>query len=144
MASSGLLTKTLYVVYSPIHATCPTYLTLLDLITLTILCKQQLMTLHIILTPNILLGTLFSNTIGLCSYLNVTGKASLTPIQNSRKLMLIIFSPLYSQTANGKTTHSRPNGSRCSPNSTCSLISSCMQFRFARVIHKYIKLHQQY
>jgi len=46
---SCLLTKTLYVLFSPIHATCPIYL--LDLITVTILCVQQIMKRHIILTP---------------------------------------------------------------------------------------------
>jgi hypothetical protein len=39
--SSGFSTKTLYtLVVFPVHATCPTHLILLDLITRTILCEQ--------------------------------------------------------------------------------------------------------
>jgi hypothetical protein len=62
---------------SPICATFPTYIILLDLITLIILWSSLLCNfLHptvnsSLLGPNILLSTLFSNTLNLCSSLNM-------------------------------------------------------------------------
>jgi hypothetical protein len=82
---SGFPTKTLYTpLPSPIHATCHTHLILLDSITRTILGKEYrpfssslCNFLHSLVTssllgPNILLGTLFSNTLSLRSSLNVS------------------------------------------------------------------------
>jgi len=73
---------------SPIHSTCPAHLILFDLITQIIfgdeyrslsssICRflHSPVTLSL-LSPNILLSTLFSNTLSLRSSLNVSNRAS--------------------------------------------------------------------
>ena len=78
---------------SPIRATCPAHLILLDFITRTVLGEEYKSLsssfcsfLHSpdissLLGPNILLSTLFSNTLSLSSSLSVSDE----PIQNKRK-----------------------------------------------------------
>jgi len=82
---SGFPTKTLYnPLSSPTHATCAAYLILLDFITRTILGEEYRsfssslrILLHSLVTssllgPNILLNTIFSNTLSFLSSLNVS------------------------------------------------------------------------
>ena len=81
---SGFLTKTLYIpLSSPIRATCTTHLILLDFITRTIFGEEYISfssalcnLLHSpvtssLLGPNILLNTLFSNTLSFLCYFSI-------------------------------------------------------------------------
>jgi hypothetical protein len=95
--------------FSPIRATCPTHLILLDLIIPIILSEENKLCssswcsfLHPPVTsppfgPNVLLSTLFSNTLSLCSSLNVRDHVS-HPYRTAGKI-IVIFWPLHSSTA---------------------------------------------
>jgi len=98
---SGLPTKTLYTpLLSPIRATCPAHLILLYFITRTILGERYRslsfslcsflhspVTLSL-LGPNIPLNTLFSNTLSLCSFLNVSDQVS-HPYKKTGKITVL-------------------------------------------------------
>ena len=85
---------------SPIRATCPAHLILLDFITRTILGEEyrwfsfSLWTLlhspvtSSLLGPNILLNTIFSNTLGFLSSLNVSDQVS-HPYKTTGKIIVL-------------------------------------------------------
>jgi len=65
------------------HATCLIHLTLLDFLTRTVFGEaphyaifSSLLPFPAFLCPNILLSTLFSNTLNICSFLGVTEQVS--------------------------------------------------------------------
>jgi hypothetical protein len=103
---SGFSTNDLYVVvFSSIRATCPTHLILIDFIILIVLgeeYKSRSSSLCSFLYPpvisnlngpDILLSTLFSNTLILCSSLKVRDQAS-HPYRTTGKI-IILYIPVY-------------------------------------------------
>jgi hypothetical protein len=101
---SGFPTNILYsFLFSPIRATCPAYLILLDLIIL----RRKVQVLKLLVTQfcptschfvcllsKFLLSTLFSDTLSLCSSLNVREQVS-RPYRTTDRIILFMF--LYSR-----------------------------------------------
>ena len=114
--------------FSPIHATCPAHHILLDLITQGIFGEEywsqnssfcsipQFPVTSPLLSANISLSTLLSNTLSLGSFLNVRDHVSHL-YKRTGKLQFWIFYSSYFWKAIGKTQDSGPNCSRHSPSS---------------------------
>jgi len=115
---------------SPKRATCPAHLILLDLIIRTLLGDEEIslnsslrnfLQSHVtssLLGPNIFHSTLFSNTLGLRSSLNVTDQVS-RPHKTGKIIVLYTLIFIFLD-RNWKTNDSAPNDSKHSLTSVCS------------------------
>jgi hypothetical protein len=131
---SGFPTKAQYTsLLSPVRAICPAHLILFEFITRTIMGEEYRSLssslysfLHSLVTsyllgPNILLNTLFSNTLNLRSYLNVSDQV-LYPYAITGKFIFVYILTVKLWIANWKTKDSAPNDSKHSLTSICTYL----------------------
>ena len=149
---SGFPTKTLYTPFlSPyvLHASPPPFLIFLDLITWTILSEHYrslssslCSILHSTVTsslvgPNILLNTLFSNTLSLSSSLNVRDQV-LHPYKRTGKItvLYILIFTFFDSKLEDKIFCTE--WQQIVPDFSLLLIYSWIEFRFVKVVPKYL------
>jgi len=139
---------------SPIRAACPAHLVLLDLIIQTIFgeqCRSLSSSLYSflhspvtssLLGPNILLNTLFSNTLSLRSSLNVSDQVS-HPYKTTGKNIvryILIFTFLDSKLEDKIFCTERQ---QALPDFKVFLISSWIEFWFGKIVSKYLNCSSQ-
>jgi hypothetical protein len=90
-----------------------------------------------LLGSNILLSTLFSNTINLCSFLYVRDQVSHPYKTSSRIMVLYILTFTFLES---RQEDCEPNGSKHSPEFSLFLISLCMQFWSVNVVPRYLNI----
>ena len=132
LVPSGLPTRALYTpLLSALRPKYPSHLILFDFITRKTLGEEYRSIssslynfLHSLVTSslldtNVLLSTLFSNSLSLRSSLNVNGQVS-HPFTTTGKIIVLYISIWNFWIANCKTKDSAPNDSKHSMTSTCS------------------------
>ena len=147
---SGFHIKTLYRPrLSPIRATCPSHHVLLDFITRTILGEEnrslisslfsflQSPVSSSLLGPNILLSTLFTNTLSLRFSLNVSDQVS-NPYKTTGKIMvlyIIIFIVFDSKLEDKRFC---TDWKQAFPHFNLRLISAWIEFWSIKIVPKYL------
>jgi hypothetical protein len=130
------------------RATCPAHLTLLDLTRIICSGEYKLWSsplcsfLHSPVTssplgPNILLSTLFSNTLNLCSSLNVTDQVS-HPYKTAGRITVLCVLTFTFLDSRREDRRLWTQWQQAFPEFSLLLISSCMQFWSVIVVPRHL------